>query len=138
VDFLLTAKRARQAALRFLRKAIGQNSVPEKITIEKSGANTAALDSYNAEHAAGIEIGQIKYLNNIVEKDHRAVKRAVRSIRGFKSFRPAGATIPGAGLLNMIRKGQMRATVELRQGSIRYKDLLRSVSPGNAGALPRC
>jgi putative transposase len=56
VDFLLTAKRDRKAALRFLRKAIGQNGTPEKITIDKSGANTAAIESYNKDHKAGIEI----------------------------------------------------------------------------------
>jgi putative transposase len=50
VDFLLTAKRDRKAALRFLRKAIGRHGVPEKITIDKSGANTAAIVSYNADH----------------------------------------------------------------------------------------
>ena len=57
VDFLLTAKRDRKAALRFLRKAIGHNGTPEKITIDKSGANTAAIESYNKDHKAGIEIG---------------------------------------------------------------------------------
>jgi hypothetical protein len=67
VDFLLTAKRDRKAALRFLRKAIKWNGTPEKITIDKSGANTAAIQSQNVEHGAGIEIRQIKYLNNIVE-----------------------------------------------------------------------
>ncbi len=56
VDFLLTAKRDRNAALRFLRKAIGHHGVPKKITIDKSGANTAAIESYNAEHEADIEI----------------------------------------------------------------------------------
>ena len=56
VDFLLTAKRDRKAALRFLRKAIKWNGTPEKITIDKSGANTAAIESHNAEHEAGIEI----------------------------------------------------------------------------------
>jgi transposase-like protein len=76
VDFLLTAKRDRKAALRFLRKAIGQNGTPEKITIDKSGANTAAIESHNAEHEAGIEFRQIKYLNNIVEQDHRALRKA--------------------------------------------------------------
>src|ERR1700731_211490 len=75
VDFLLTAKRDRKAALRFLRKAIGQNGTPEKITIDKSGANTAAIESYNTQHEADIEIRQIKYLNNIVEQDHRAAKQ---------------------------------------------------------------
>ena len=110
VDFLLTAKRDRKAALRFLRKAIDQHGVPEKITIDKSGANTAALESYNAEHEADIEIRQIKYLNNIVEQDHRAVKRVVRPMLGLKSFRSAAATIAGVELMHMIRKGQMRAT----------------------------
>jgi putative transposase len=56
VDFLLTAKRDRKAALRFLRKAIGRHGVPEKITIDKSGANTAAIVSYNADHDTDIEI----------------------------------------------------------------------------------
>ena len=71
MDFLLTAKRDCKAALRFLRKAIGQHGMPEKITIDKSGANTASIESYNAEHEADIEIRRIKYLNNIVEQDHR-------------------------------------------------------------------
>ncbi len=64
VDFLLTAKQDRKAALRFLRKAIEWNGTPEKITIDKSGANTAAIESHNAQHEAGIEIRQVKYLNN--------------------------------------------------------------------------
>ena len=74
----------------------------------------AALESYNAEHEADIEIRQIKYLNNIVEQDHRAVKRVVRPMLGFKSFRSAAATIAGIELMHMIRKGQMRATGKLR------------------------
>src|SRR6202166_4045249 len=72
VDFLLTAKRDREAALRFLRKAIRYNGTPEKITIDKSGANTVAIESHNTECKAGIEIRQIKYLNDIVELDLRA------------------------------------------------------------------
>ena len=71
VDFLLTAKRDREAALRFLRKAIGQHSTPEKITIDKSGANTAAVESYNAERETDIKMRQVKYLNNIVEQVSR-------------------------------------------------------------------
>ena len=71
VDFLLTAKRDRKAALRFLRKAIGQHGVPEKITIDKSGANTAAIESYNAEHKADIEIRQNKYLRMCLTRSFR-------------------------------------------------------------------
>jgi putative transposase len=74
VDFLLTAERDCKAALRFLRKAIGLHGEPEKITIDKSGANTAAIESYNAEHEADIEIRRIKYLNNIVEQPHALSK----------------------------------------------------------------
>ena len=64
----MTAKRDRKAALRFLRKAIGHNGTPEKITIDKSGANTAAIESYNKNHKAGIEIRQVKYLNKSLNK----------------------------------------------------------------------
>ena len=100
--------------MRFLRKAIGYHGVPEKITIDKSSANTAAIASYNSEHDANIEIRQVKYLNNIVEQDHRAVKRVVRTMLGFKSFRSAAATIAGIELMHMIRKGQLPATGKLR------------------------
>jgi len=120
VDFLLTAKRDRKAALRFLRKAIGQNGKPEKITIDKSGANTAAIESYNKDHEAGIEIRQVKYLNNIVEQDHRAVKRLVRPMLGFKSFRSAQVTLTGIELMHMIRKGQLRTTGKLRPAQAFY------------------
>ena len=86
VDFLLTAKRDRKAAFRFLHKAAGRHGTPAKITINKSSASTAALESYNAEHDTEIEIRQVKYLNNAVEQDHRAIKRQVRPMMGFKSF----------------------------------------------------
>jgi transposase-like protein len=114
VDFLLTAKRDCKAALRFLRKAIGQHGEPKKITIDKSGADTAAIESYNEEREADIEIRRIKYLNNIVEQDHRAVKRVTRPTLGFKSFRSAATTLSGIELMHMIRKGQMRTTNEMR------------------------
>src|SRR5580693_4627419 len=120
VDFLLTTKRDRKAALRFLRKAFGQHGTPSKITIDKSGANTAAIESYNADHKAGIEIRQVKYLNNIVEQDHRAIKRVVRPMLGFKSFRFAAATLTGIELMHMIRKGQLRTKGNLRPAQAFY------------------
>ena len=113
VDFLLTAKRDCKAALRFLRKAIRFNGTPEKITIDKSGANTAAIESYNTDHKAGIEMRQIKYLNNIVEQDHRAIKRQIRPMLGFKSFWSAAVTLAGVELMHMIRKGQLLLRGEL-------------------------
>jgi putative transposase len=108
VDFLLTAKRDRKAAARFLRKAIDQNGTPAKITIDKSAANNAAIEDYNAEHDSNIEIRQIKYLNNIVEQDHRAIKRKSRPALGFKSFRSAAITLSGVEVMHMIRKGQLK------------------------------
>jgi putative transposase len=113
-DFLLTAKRDRKAALRFLRKATEWNGTPERITIDKSGANMAAIASHNAETEADIWIRQNKYLNNIVEQDHRAIKRLVRPMLGFKSFRSAAVTLAGVELMHMIRKGQLLPTGEVR------------------------
>ena len=97
VDFLLTAKRDRKAAARCLRKAIDQCGTPAKITIDKSGANSAAIEAYNIDNEASIELRQVKYLNNIVEQDHRAIKRMTRPMLGFKSFWSAAITLAGAG-----------------------------------------
>ena len=114
VDFLLTAKRDRKAALRFLCKAVGQHGTPVKITIDGSSANSAAIEDYNKVHNAEVETRQVKYLNNIVEQDHRAIKRKVRPMLGFKSFWSASVTLAGIELMHMIRKGQLKATGRLR------------------------
>ena len=108
VDFLLTAHRDRDAARRFLEKAIGQNGAPSLINIDKSGANQAGIEDYNDTHdGPAIEIRQCKYLNNIVEQDHRSIKRRVRSMLGFKSFRTATVVLGGIELVHMLRKGQL-------------------------------
>src|SRR6266542_421968 len=107
IDFLFTAQRDEQAAKRFLTKAIRRHGVPEKIPIDGSAANEAAIKSYNAEHGTAIEIRKIKYLNNIVEQDHRAVKRVTRPMLGFKAFDAAQSTLTGIELMHMLRKGQL-------------------------------
>jgi putative transposase len=107
IDFLLTEERDEQAAKRFLTKAIRRHGVPEKITIDGSAANEAAIKSYNAEHGTAIEIRKIKYLNNIVEQDHRGVKRITRPLVGFKAFDTAQATLVGIELMHMIKKRQL-------------------------------
>ena len=107
VDFLLTARRDEAAARRFLERAIDLNGVPEKITIDKSGANTAAIQSIQADSGADIELRRIKYLNNVVEQDHRAIKRIVRPMMGFKSFWSAASILAGTETMHMIRKGQL-------------------------------
>lgn len=90
IDFLLTAKRDAPAALRFFRKAIRQHGEPEVVTIDKSGANTAALAELNAGREADdrIKVRQSKYLNNLIEQDHRNIKRRIRLMTG--SNRSAG------------------------------------------------
>jgi transposase-like protein len=107
IDFLLTEQRDEQAAKRFLIKAIRRHGVPEKITIDGSAANKAAITSYNEEHGTAIEIRQIKYLNNIVEQDHRGVKRITCPMLGFKAFEAAQATLAGIELMHMIKKRQL-------------------------------
>lgn len=108
VDFLLTAKRDAPAALRFFRKAIRYHGEPEVVTIDKSGANTAALTTLNADKPEEdiITIRQSKYLNNLVKQDHRNIKRRTRRMLGFKSFRRAQTLLAGIELVQMIRKGQ--------------------------------
>jgi putative transposase len=108
VDFLLRAHRDYAAARAFFERAIDQHGVPEKITIDKSGANTAAVEAMRADSGIEIELRHSKYLNNIVEQDHRATKRIVRPMLGFKSFWCAARIIAGIETMHMIRKGQMR------------------------------
>ena len=112
IDFLLTEQRDQEAALRFLKKAIRRHGVPEKITIDGSAANEAAIKSYNEAHGTAIEIRKIKYLNNIVEQDHRGVKRITRPMLGFKAFDAAQSTLTGIELMHMLRKGQLEDGVE--------------------------
>ncbi len=107
VDFLLTAKRDHAAARRFFEQAIGLHDVPEKITIDKSGANTAAVPRMIADSGVEIELRQSKYLNNLVEQDHRAIKRRTRPMLGFKEFHCAAKLIAGIETMHMVRKGQL-------------------------------
>ncbi|NMM03524.1 IS6 family transposase [Paraburkholderia sp. RP-4-7] len=107
VDFLLRARRDKVAARRYFEKAIDRNGEPEVITIDKSGANLAALEAINAERQTPIRIRQNKYLNNVVEQDHRAIKRIIRPMMGFKDFRCARIILSGIEIMHMIRKGQL-------------------------------
>lgn len=108
VDFLLRAHRDKAAARRYFEKAIERNGEPETITVDKSGANLAALEALNAERSTPIKVRQNKYLNNIVEQDHRAVKRVIKPMMGFKDFRCARIILSGIEIMHMIRKGQIR------------------------------
>src|SRR5712692_663841 len=126
IDFLLTEQRDQEAALRFLKKAIRRHGVPEKMTIDGSAANEAAIKSYNETHGTAIEIRKIKYLNNIVEQDHRGVKRVTRPMLGFKSFDAAQDTLVGIELMHMIKKRQM--VVEAGDESLTAAELFYSLA----------
>ena len=115
LDFLLTEHRDERAALRFLTTAIRRHDVPHVITIDRSRAHAAAITTYNTAHKAMIAIRQVRDLNNVVEQHHRAVKRVVRPLLGFKSMETALRTLAGIEVMHMIKKGQM-VTQEGPQG----------------------
>lgn len=100
LDFMLSERRDGKSARRFFRKAIDTNGVPDKVVIDKSGANLAGLQWTNvmlkfARNNRLIQILQVKYLNNIIEQDHRFIKKITRHMLGFKAFHSASATLEG-------------------------------------------
>ena len=107
IDFVLRAHRDYAAARAFFERAIDAHGVPGTITIDKSGANTAAIEGMRADSGADIKLRQSKYLNNIVEQDHRAIKRLARPMLGFRSFRCARDIIAGIETMHMIKKGPL-------------------------------
>ena len=105
---MLTAKRDKAAAMRFFDKAMKANSVPEKVTMDKSGANKAAIDEINARGQMPIIVRQVKYLNNIFEQGHRAIKRVTKLMLNFKQRSSAGnATEPFTQLDQTVRQMPM-------------------------------
>ena len=93
--------------MRFFEKALLTSGAPEKVAIDKSGAIKAAIDKIIENKAIPVIVGQVKYLNNIVAQDHRAIKRITRPMVGLKSFRAAKNVLAGIELLHMIRTGQL-------------------------------
>jgi len=86
-DFLLTAHRDIEAARLFFEKAMHENDAPVKIAMGNGGANNAAIDEINGGFSVPILVRMVKYQNNIVEQEHRAVKRVTKPMFGFKSYR---------------------------------------------------
>ena len=107
IDFLLTHRRKKRAAHRFLTKAITQNGVPELINIDKSGSNKEAVRVYNKRKLTRIKYRQCKYLNNIIEQDHRFIKWRICNGLGYKSFKSASVTLSGIETVRMIKRNQL-------------------------------
>ena len=81
--------------------------MPERMTVDGSAANAAAIKRDHEAHGTHIIIRQVKYLTNVVAQDHRAVKRVTRPMLGFKSFDAAQVTLAGIELMHMLKKQQM-------------------------------
>ena len=96
------------ATPRYFEQSMVHSGVSEIVTIDESGANLAALKDINVERGTPIKIRQRKYLNNIVEQDHREIKRRTRRMLGFKKFACARMLLNGIELMHMIYKGQMK------------------------------
>jgi transposase, IS6 family len=111
IDFLLSPRRDAAAARRFFRKALGQPHTvnPRTITVDKNAAYPIAAKAMkrDGELWRFSRLRQVKFLNNIVEQDHRRIKRLARPGLGFKSFITANQTIAGYEAMAMIRKGQV-------------------------------
>jgi putative transposase len=117
VEFWVSERRNLTAAKRFLRKALKRYGRPERIVIDGSQTNREAILSCDAEsrlqdrsrrQLKPIRIQQSRYLNNRIEQDHRAIKRRVRPMLGFKSMASARAILGGIELVHMMRKGQAK------------------------------
>ena len=113
IEFLLSPKRDKASAKRFFRKAVGAKHAtpPRAITVDKNPAFPKAFAELKEKQVLpqSCELRQIRYLNNLVEQDHRFIKRLVKPGLGFFSFRTAWQTLRGYEMMHMIRKGQIRS-----------------------------
>lgn len=113
--FMLSEKRDEAVATAFFARTIGNNGFPDRVVIDQSGANLAGLENINCLPILNgwyrlIKVLQVKYLNNIIEQDHRFIKTLTRQMKDFKSFTSAFATLEGIEVAHMIRKQQFGAS----------------------------
>ncbi|RPK10895.1 hypothetical protein FH5_03973 [Priestia endophytica] len=119
IDFYLSKTRDHQAAKRFFKKALQPFYVskPLVITVDKNPAYPIAIEELKKEKKmpVGIQIRQVKYLNNIVEQDHRFIKKRIRAMLGLKSFRTAKNILSGIEAMHIIKKKQVRQGMKSAQ-----------------------
>jgi transposase-like protein len=120
IDFMLSAKRDTKAAKRFFRKMpkAPKHQSPRVINVDRNNAYPPAVEELKEEGVLAVtsQLRQCKYLNNIVEQDHRFIKRRINPGLGFFSFKTARQTIGGYEAMNMMRKGQVEG---IGKGDIR-------------------
>ena len=107
IEFLLKEKRDLAAAKAFFQKAFRSSCRPDKVNIDKSGSNIAALKALNKSQPKTVEIRQNKYRNNIIEQEHRFIKKKTKPMLGFKNLISAENTLAGMECIRMIQKGQI-------------------------------
>ena len=110
MDFLLSERRDVAAAKRFFRKAMTSHPTPRVITLDAYAASHRAVTELKSARAMPQRVGirSSKYLNNVVEQDHRRIKQRIRPMLGFKRFETAAITISGIELAEKIRKHQFK------------------------------
>lgn len=124
IDFYLSKIRDTKAAKRFFKKALRSFHVskPRVITVDKNPTYPMAIEELKNQKKmpVGIQLRQVKYLNNIVEQDHRFIKKRVRSMLGLKSFSTATSVISGIEAMHMIKKRQLISRDKSAQNQIKF------------------
>jgi len=132
IDFMLSAKRNRKAAKRFFKKALSSdhNQIPRVITVDKNPAYPPAINELKNDKILPQNVGirQIKYLNNIIEQDHRSIKRIINPMLGFQSFQSANKTLKGIEAMNMIKKGQVGVLNRCVLGEVNFINKLFEIA----------
>ena len=112
IEFMLSAKRDVSAAKRFFKKMMRaeQRRLPFSISVDKNAAYPEAFSTSQAEQSVpkDCKLRRVKYLNNVIEQDHRFIKKKARASQCFKRFHTAERTLEGIESINMIRKGQVK------------------------------
>jgi transposase-like protein len=112
IEFMLSAKRNISAAKRFFKKTMraDHRRLPFSINVDKNAAYPDAFTASQDERVLprDCKLRRVKYLNNVVEQDHRFIEKKVRASQCFKSFQMAERTLEGMEVMNMIRKGQVK------------------------------
>ncbi|MGS0414838.1 IS6 family transposase [Bacillus mycoides] len=123
IDFYLSKSRNHKAAKRFFKKALRSFHVskPRIITVDKNPVYPIAIEQLKKEKSipTGTKIRRIKYLNNIVEQDHRFIKKRIRSMLGFKSYKTSASILSGVEAMHMVKKKQ----IDLQDQSVKNQNI---------------